>query len=242
MINYQNDHLGTPIQIVAQNSAIVWAAQHDSFGKTTVTTNTIENNLRFPGQYYDEETGTHYNYFRDYDPGTGRYIQSDPIGLEGGLNTYTYVENNPLSNIDPLGLIKWTGSVRTVSVVLGGGATQFKYKLESECDANNVKYRVTVIAGGPAVGFGTQITGSFSKANFEDGNNVADPLVFQGRALYAGISYAFIGIAYQYGAVQLGGARSLGGGHQVGIDASISGGAGISTVTAIRKIDCSCEE
>jgi len=56
------------------------------------------------GQYYDEETQLHYNYFRYYDPTTGRYITSDPIGLDGGLNTYSYVEGNPLVNIDPYGL------------------------------------------------------------------------------------------------------------------------------------------
>ncbi|HGT3378250.1 TPA: RHS repeat-associated core domain-containing protein, partial [Pseudomonas aeruginosa] len=61
-------------------------------------------NLRFPGQYYDAESGLHYNYFRDYDPETGRYVETDPIGLEGGINTYGYVGANPVGNIDPLGL------------------------------------------------------------------------------------------------------------------------------------------
>jgi RHS repeat-associated protein len=61
-------------------------------------------NLRFPGQYYDAETAKHYNYFRDYDPAIGRYIQSDPIGLRGGRNTYIYVRNKPLAKIDPRGL------------------------------------------------------------------------------------------------------------------------------------------
>jgi RHS repeat-associated protein len=61
-------------------------------------------NLRFPGQYFDQETNTHYNYFRDYDPTIGRYVQSDPIGLRGGLNTYLYVEANPIGDIDVDGL------------------------------------------------------------------------------------------------------------------------------------------
>jgi RHS repeat-associated protein len=60
--------------------------------------------LRLPGQRYDKETGLHYNYFRDYDPSIGRYGESDPIGLVGGLNTYAYVGGNPLSRIDRFGL------------------------------------------------------------------------------------------------------------------------------------------
>jgi RHS repeat-associated protein len=60
--------------------------------------------LRFPGQYFDKETNLNYNYFRDFDPTIGRYVQSDPIGLRGGLNTYLYVGGSPLTSVDRKGL------------------------------------------------------------------------------------------------------------------------------------------
>ncbi|MEX2339887.1 MAG: RHS repeat-associated core domain-containing protein [Aquisalimonadaceae bacterium] len=100
---YHNDHLGTPQAITAANGALLWSATYDAFGQARVTTEAIRSNLRFPGQYYDQETGLHYNWHRYYDPGTGRYITSDPIGLMGGLNTYLYAAANPLRYIDPDG-------------------------------------------------------------------------------------------------------------------------------------------
>ena len=98
------DHLGTPRSMTNYAKKEVWRANYDAFGASRILLNEIELNLRFPGQYFDEETGMHYNYFRDYDPSLGRYLQSDPIGLGGGINTYLYALGNPASLIDTLGL------------------------------------------------------------------------------------------------------------------------------------------
>jgi len=109
------DHLGTPQLITDATQAIVWSADYTPFGNVNITTQTVTNNLRFPGQYFDAETNLQYNYFRDYDPSTGRYIENDPIGLKGGLNTYAYVDSNPLRHIDPTGqsalsnVLPWAG-------------------------------------------------------------------------------------------------------------------------------------
>jgi RHS repeat-associated protein len=98
-----HDHLGTPQKLTNQNQQVVWSADYKPFGEATIT-GTQEVYSRFPGQYFDSETGLHYNYFRDYDPSIGRYIQSDPIGLNGGINTYGYAYQNPLYYTDPDGL------------------------------------------------------------------------------------------------------------------------------------------
>ena len=106
--------MNTPRAILGAANAVVWKWDSDAFGTTAANENpsalgTFNYNLRFPGQYYDKETANHYNYFRDnYNPKIGRYMQSDPIGLRGGLNTYTYTFGNPIFYKDPTGLDVWT--------------------------------------------------------------------------------------------------------------------------------------
>ena len=102
---YHNDHLGTPQVLTSSAGAVAWKAAYNAFGNATVdASSTITNNIRFPGQYYDAETGLHYNWNRYYDPNTGRYITADPIGLEGGINLFGYVGGNPVNKVDIMGL------------------------------------------------------------------------------------------------------------------------------------------
>jgi RHS repeat-associated protein len=103
------DHLNTPRLIANASQQTVWKwDQQEPFGVNSPDENpsslgTFEFTLRFPGQYADKETNLNYNYFRDYDSALGRYVESDPIGLRGGTNTYAYVANVPVSMNDPTG-------------------------------------------------------------------------------------------------------------------------------------------
>jgi RHS repeat-associated protein len=105
------------------SQTLVWDAERRPFGERTVSVEQIEVPLGFPGQYYDQESNDYYNYFRDYDPATGRYLQSDPIGLDGGINTYTYVDSNPITRIDPTGEIWFLAFAGAGGTAAGGTAT-----------------------------------------------------------------------------------------------------------------------
>jgi RHS repeat-associated protein len=109
VLQVHTDHLGTP-RAVSKGNTVLWRWEGDAFGNSkpneTVAgmLHPLAMPLRFPGQYHDDETGLNYNYFRDYNPTIGRYIENDPIGLGGGMNTYAYVGGSVTIWIDPLGL------------------------------------------------------------------------------------------------------------------------------------------
>jgi RHS repeat-associated protein len=98
------DHLGTPQKMTDATQAVVWdGGASDPFMMSALPP-TPAMGLRFPGQYFDGETSLQYNYFRDYDPSLGRYTESDPIGIDGGVNTFAYVGADPIRYLDSLGL------------------------------------------------------------------------------------------------------------------------------------------
>ena len=102
--HYHLDHLGTPRELTNQRGNVVWKAQYKTYGNVALKeVEQVENNLRFQGQYFDEETGLHYNRHRYYDPSVGQFTTQDPIGLLGGVNNYQYAPN-PTGWVDPFGL------------------------------------------------------------------------------------------------------------------------------------------
>ncbi|HBE9081597.1 RHS repeat domain-containing protein [Serratia fonticola] len=114
---YQNDHLGTPHSLTDIQGNTVWRGQRSAYGQLTEEWTPpderdehpqpkVNKPLRFQGQYEDTESGLYYNLNRYYDPGIGRYLTADPVKLDGGLNQYGYVDNNPVNWVDPLGLFK----------------------------------------------------------------------------------------------------------------------------------------
>jgi RHS repeat-associated protein len=106
------DAQNTPRRLIdSSNNAVVWAWDSTAFGVAPPSVQTVKFNLRFPGQYYDEITKQHYNLNRYYNPEIGRYMEADPIGLEGGLNPYAYAGSNPVMNTDSTGLADWLDDI-----------------------------------------------------------------------------------------------------------------------------------
>ncbi|MFZ1832167.1 MAG: RHS repeat-associated core domain-containing protein [Pseudomonadales bacterium] len=253
------DHLGRPEVVTNATKAVVWRASNQAFDSTVTLDGFGGLNLGFPGQVRDTETGTWYNGFRDYDPVTGRYLQSDPIGLAGGLNTYGYVGGNPLRSSDPSGLLTWTGT-QTGGAFFTAGV--YFFNLTSEC-VNGQRGHVRVTFVGAGLGLGVNVSATASSAGFKDPYLFINPSSFNGEGWIASAGVALPGAATpavavgaalaghpikpqdvgaSIGATKLGEAGRYGIGPQAGFEFSIGALYGTSTVTSSSITnDCNCQ-
>jgi len=172
---YHNDHLGTPLRMTDESGGTVWSATYSAFGKAAVTTSTVTNNLRFPGQYADEETGLHNNWFRYYDVDAGRYIQKDPLGLAAGdANLYRYTKNRPINFIDPSGLLNIIVGAAGSAVAITGGEASAGFVLNTNGGLNNIGVTGSLGAGGglnvSGSVYGGYITGDLSNVSGRSNN------------------------------------------------------------------------
>jgi RHS repeat-associated protein len=158
-----NDHLGRPEVVTNGTGVAIWRSQNFAFDRNVTLDLIGELSLGFPGQYYDEDNDLWSNGYRQYDAKIGRYLQSDPVGLADGINTYTYVKGNPVNSVDPLGLSTWTGTGNASAGGEIGNGGLYLFDLTSECILGN-RYHIAVRAW--ALGFGIGF-GPAGSTNFE---------------------------------------------------------------------------
>ncbi|MFS2032748.1 Ig-like domain repeat protein [Polaromonas sp. CT11-55] len=251
LYNVSTDQLGAPRIITRQSDeAITWRWDSaEAFGSTAPDQNpsglgNFSFNQRLPGQVFDAESGLFQNWHREYNFRLGRYMQSDPIGLKGGVNTYAYVSGNPLRYVDPPGLIKWAGEQYQFTAAGAVGGSLSWFDLKSQCIDGKYAY-VRVFASAVVAGYGAEATGAGGHVEFNDANIAIDPYVFQGtyRFFAAGLG---VGPVASYSYTQLGQAFSTPDktpSTSLGFDASVAASIyGRSAVTSVDIKSCTCEQ
>ncbi len=226
----QSDHLGTPRLLIDPTTGASlweWSSKGEVFGSQAPNIDPAGNGasmelaLRFPGQQATVASALYYNNQREYDATTGRYSQSDPIGLRGGSSTYSYVGSSPLRFVDPLGLVKWRGYAHGIAGGGGGLALAFyNFHLTSECVGGRMAIvDLDVFWGGG--GLGAPVTYTVSNVTLDDGASQVDPNNLTGPAVLYGGGFAAGGGA-SYSELVLGSGRSdLSWSGQGGWDASL---------------------
>ena len=237
------DHLDTPRVVVDRNNVVRWRWMAEPFGTTAPETDPsglgyFTQNLRFPGQYIDQESGLFYNMARYFDASGGRYSQSDPIGLAGGINSYAYVGSDPVSEVDPSGLLKWSGTVFSLGSPVLKSATLDTYTLSSEC-VNGWKAIVKVSAKAFGVGVGFTLAGSV--VELEDSFEYINEQALVGPYFKFSVGAAGGG-GYGYSRVQLGVAHTSGWGGEGGFDMSAGVVAGSTSIISQQRVQCDCRK
>jgi len=214
---YLNNYLGTPQIITDENGVVVWEATYKPFGEADVNPySSVVNNFRLPGQYFDQETGLHYNYFRDYHQGIGMYIETDPIGLRGGINMYAYCMNDPVNLVDP------SGQIGPAGMVIGGLSGAFA-GFVAGAQAGNIW---AGIVGGAAGGIvGGAVGFAFPQASHIVGGMVGG---FVGGAVSGMVAKRIKDQHATTGEILLATAKGAGIGLIVGTTGGLIGAAGLS--------------
>ena len=162
---FLNDRLGSPLIMTDDEGNVVWEGMYKPFGEVEVNPkSSITNNFRFPGQYYDQETGLHYNYHGYYDPGTGRYLRADPIGLARGINPYWYVKNNPINSVDLFGLFNPIKGISAIGNVFLSAWTASSGSVKYGIAASLLPASGTVVGGIPSIALAAWGTWNFKSS------------------------------------------------------------------------------
>ncbi len=251
---YINDHLFTPQKMIDVNGNVVWQADWDSFGTLTVTINTIENNLRFPWQYYDSETGFYYNFHRYYMPEVGRYLREDEVKNKWDFNLYVYVGGNPVMNVDNRGELSCNVWCRNyvISANAGAGITlrllrwakrlplSWEYGngyLSCEVCGKPKCYFYSFMCFGGGIGLPYSGTGNF-EAGWWCGDSIRDfsGFSFQGSGNFSpglGTSFSYItGVSFS---------GITGHGETAGFSGGVSGGLSLMGCITWDLMEINCE-
>ena len=177
---------------------------------------------------------------RDYETATGRYIQSDPVGLNAGPSTYSYVGGDPLFYVDPLGLTKWSGTFYAWAVgrVVAGGA-HYHFQLVSQCVDGQLAF-VEVAGNTAGLSWGLPVTNTGGSIDFDDHLAALDPqAAFNGPFNVSSAGVA-VGVGYGYASIQLGKATSSGWGSEMGLDLGFNFLKGKARVVDVTTLKCGC--
>ena len=240
------DGLGSPRVVTSDAGAVQWKWPYASnpFGEAKPISAGYTLNLRFPGQYFDAESGLNYNVNRDYEPATGRYIQSDPLGLSGGENTHTYAGSDPLGSIDPSGFVKRNvgifsvgGKIPRLKIALGTGT----FTAMSECVNGKQGFADGTIAfSDQGIGFPFGLSGT--NTTLDDGLTFVDPNSLQGVYISLGVQ-ALFGSGPSFSSTRMGRGRSdFGFSFDGGLGAGTSAAFGRANILHSGLIKCGCSE
>ena len=206
------NHMATPLKVTDDQQQVIWAATYSPFGEASVSVQNITFNIRLPGQYYDAESGFHYNWNRYYAPEHGQYLQSDPTGLADGPNSYGYVHGNPLKYYDPNGEAAHIAIGAGIGAFINGGI--YAYNTDNFTWSGLAR---EAAIGAVVGGVTAAVPGAIATGSLNFGGRVSNALASFGTAAAAGAAGSVASQASQCGSIDYGEALIAGGANAAGL-------------------------